>query len=54
MSDLNIREEVKEMKKAHKTALIVAGGLVGLALLTHVVVNYLVPLIMRMHGAAAY
>lgn len=42
------------MKKTVKTVLITLGGLVALALLTHVVVNYVVPFIMHLHGTGMY
>ena len=42
------------MNKTLKKVLIVVAVVIGLLVLTHVTVNYLVPFIMQMHGTAAY
>lgn len=42
------------MNKKLKIALIVVGSIIALAILTHLSVNYLVPFIQHLHGAAAY
>lgn len=44
----------KSLEKIMKTSIIIVVSLVVIALLAHLTMNYLVPIIVEMHSAGAY